>query len=43
MIYLLDTHVFIWATLETKKLSAKSRDIIFDKNNETIGQSASFL
>jgi PIN domain nuclease of toxin-antitoxin system len=42
MIYLLDTHVFIWATLETKKLSKKSRDIIFDKNNEIFVSTVSF-
>jgi len=34
MIYLLDTHAFIWATLESKKLSKNGKDIIFNKDNE---------
>jgi PIN domain nuclease of toxin-antitoxin system len=34
MIYLLDTHAFIWATLDTLRLSKKVREIISDRNNE---------
>jgi PIN domain nuclease of toxin-antitoxin system len=38
----LDTHTFIWADLETKKLSKKSRDIIVDKGNEICVSVVSF-
>jgi PIN domain nuclease of toxin-antitoxin system len=34
MIYLLDTHAFIWATLDTVRLSNKAKEIILDRNNE---------
>jgi len=34
MIYLLDTHTFIWTILSTNKLGKKSKEIIFDRNNE---------
>jgi PIN domain nuclease of toxin-antitoxin system len=40
--YLLDTHTFIWATLETKKLGKKAKDIICDKNNEICVSTVSF-
>jgi PIN domain nuclease of toxin-antitoxin system len=42
MIYLLDTHAFIWTTLDTKKLSKRSKSIIFDKNNEICVSAVSF-
>jgi len=42
MIYLLDTHSFIWATLESRKLSKNSKDIIFNKNNEICVSTVSF-
>jgi len=34
MIYLLDTHAFIWAVLETDKLSKNVQSLITDINNE---------
>ncbi|MCL2128198.1 MAG: type II toxin-antitoxin system VapC family toxin [Treponema sp.] len=42
MIYLLDTHTFIWATLKTENLSKKCISIIFDKNNEICVSAISF-
>jgi PIN domain nuclease of toxin-antitoxin system len=42
MIYLLDTHVFIWATLETKKLNKNIREIIVNKENEICVSTVSF-
>jgi PIN domain nuclease of toxin-antitoxin system len=42
MIYLLDTHAFIWATLETNKLSNKIREIIVNKNNEIFVSTVTF-
>jgi len=42
MIYLLDTHTFIWAVLESNKLSKKSKEIIFNKNNEILVSTVSF-
>ena len=42
MMYLLDTHSFIWATLKTSNLSKKSSDIIFSKNNEIFVSTVSF-
>jgi len=42
MIYLLDTHTFIWTLLETKNLGAKGKEIIFDKNNEICVSTVSF-
>jgi PIN domain nuclease of toxin-antitoxin system len=42
MIYLLDTHTFIWATLETHNLSQKSREIISNKSNEICVSTVSF-
>jgi PIN domain nuclease of toxin-antitoxin system len=42
MIYLLDTHTFIWAALETKTLSKNVQDIITDKKNEICVSTVSF-
>jgi PIN domain nuclease of toxin-antitoxin system len=42
MIYLLDTHAFIWATLETKKLSKRIHEIIISKENEICVSTVSF-
>jgi PIN domain nuclease of toxin-antitoxin system len=42
MIYLLDTHAFIWATLETKKLSKNIRSVIANKENEICVSTVSF-
>ena len=42
MIYLLDTHSFIWATLKTDNLSKNSREIIYNKNNEVCVSTVSF-
>ena len=42
MIFLLDTHTFIWATLNTKNLSKKCKEIIFNKNNEIYVSTVSF-
>jgi len=42
MIYLLDTHTFIWTILETDKLSENCRNIISDKNNEICVSTVSF-
>ena len=42
MIYLLDTHTFIWSILNTKNLSKKSREIILNKNHEIYISTVSF-
>jgi PIN domain nuclease of toxin-antitoxin system len=42
MIYLLDTHIFIWATLETNKLSKNIKSIIANKKNEICVSTVSF-
>lgn len=34
MSYLLDTHTFIWSTLESDKLSSDSKQIITNKSND---------
>ena len=42
MIYLLDTHALIWATLKTNNLGKKSREIISSKSNEICVSTVSF-
>ena len=42
MIYLLDTHVFIWSLLKTNKLSRKSKEIIFNRDYEVCVSTVSF-
>ena len=42
MIYLLDTHAFIWAVLATNNLGPRGKEIIFDKNNEIYVSTVSF-
>jgi len=42
MSYLLDTHTFIWAVLETTSLGAKGKEIIFNKHNEIFVSTVSF-
>lgn len=42
MKYLIDTHVFIWALMDTKKLSQKVREILEDENNEVYVSPVSF-
>ena len=42
MIYLLDTHTFIWTVLKTDKLSQNCKDIIFSKSNEICVSTVSF-
>ncbi|MDR1278300.1 MAG: type II toxin-antitoxin system VapC family toxin [Treponema sp.] len=42
MMYLLDTHAFIWATLDTARLSKKVKEIISDKNNEIFVSTVTF-
>ena len=42
MIYLLDTHTFIWAVMETGNLGTKGKEIIFNKNNEIFISAVSF-
>jgi len=42
MICLLDTHTFIWATLQTNNLSKKSKEIISNRNNEICVSTVSF-
>jgi len=42
MICLLDTHTFIWTTLQTNNLSKKSKEIISNKNNEICISTVSF-
>jgi PIN domain nuclease of toxin-antitoxin system len=40
--YLLDTHAFIWATLETAKLSKPVKEIISNRNNEIFVSTVTF-
>jgi PIN domain nuclease of toxin-antitoxin system len=40
--YLVDTHVFIWAILETAKLSKNVKEIILNKNNEIFVSTVTF-
>lgn len=42
MTYLLDTHTFIWAVLESRNLSNDSKEIIYNKNNEICVSTVSF-
>ena len=42
MIYLLDTHTFIWSILNLKNLSKKSKEIILSRNNEIYVSTVSF-
>ena len=42
MIYLLDTHTFIWSILSTNKLSKKCKEIINNKDNEICLSTVSF-
>jgi len=42
MKYLIDTHVFIWALMNTKKISKKVYDIIEDEENEVFISPISF-
>ena len=42
MIYLLDTHVFIWAVLETNRLSKNVHGLITNTNNEIYVSTVSF-
>lgn len=42
MTYLLDTHAFIWAVLETNRLSKKIHSLITNTNNEIYVSTISF-
>ena len=42
MNYLLDTHTFIWAILETNKLSKNAQNIILNRNNAIFVSTISF-
>ena len=42
MEYLIDTHVFIWALMDTKKISKKTFEILEDENNTVYISSMSF-
>jgi PIN domain nuclease of toxin-antitoxin system len=42
VIYLLDTHAFIWAALETARLSRNVKEIISDRNNEIFVSTVTF-
>ena len=42
MMYLLDTHTLIWATLKTNDLGKKGKEIILNKNNEIFVSTVSF-
>ena len=42
MIYLLDTHTFIWAVLETNMLSKNAYEIVADARNEIYVSAVSF-
>jgi PIN domain nuclease of toxin-antitoxin system len=42
MICLLDTHTFIWTTLQTNNLSKKSKEIIYNRSNEICVSTVSF-
>jgi PIN domain nuclease of toxin-antitoxin system len=39
---LLDTHLFLWAASEPKKLSAKARTLLLDPGNQLFFSAASF-
>ena len=42
MEYLIDTHVFIWALMDTKKIPKKTFEILDDENNTVYISSMSF-
>ena len=42
MIFLLDTHTFIWATLEPNKLGKKGKEAITNRSNEIYVSSVTF-
>ena len=42
MEYLIDTHVFIWALMDTKKIPKKTFEILEDENNTVYISSVSF-
>ena len=42
MEYLIDTHVFIWALMDTKKISKKTFEIVENENNTIYISSMSF-
>ena len=42
MSYLLDTHTFIWAVAKTANLGIKSKEILFNKNNEIYVSTVTF-
>ena len=42
MIYLLDTHTFIWALLDTQKLSQKVKELLCSKKREIFVSTVSF-
>ena len=42
MEYLIDTHVFIWALMDTKKIPKKTFEILEDENNTVYISSISF-
>lgn len=42
MTYLLDTHTFIWAVTEPRKLSEKARQILADGQNDILVSAVSF-
>ena len=42
MEYLIDTHVFIWALMDTKKIPKKTFEILEDENNTVYISSMSF-
>jgi PIN domain nuclease of toxin-antitoxin system len=42
MIYLLDTHAFIWATLDTARLSGDVKEIIANRDNEIFVSTVTF-
>ncbi|MDR1470712.1 MAG: type II toxin-antitoxin system VapC family toxin [Spirochaetaceae bacterium] len=42
MKYLLDTHTFLWATLETSKLSKTAKEIISKRSNEILVSTVTF-
>ena len=42
MNYLLDTHAFIWAALETNKLSKNVRNVILNRSNDIFVSTISF-
>ena len=42
MIYLLDTHAFIWAALKTNNFGENSKEIIRDRKNEICVSTVSF-